>query len=80
MNLSKGIFVAIPCPVCGYVMDIELLSVHLEERVFCPCCKVTIGLVDDGASLYAAQQEIESAIEDLRNTVSKLNQTVKIRI
>ena len=80
MNLSKGIFVAMPCPVCGYAMDVELLSVNLEERVFCPCCKVTIRLVDAGASLYAAQQETESAIEDLRNTVNKLNQTFKIRI
>ena len=80
MNLSKGIFVAMPCPVCGYTMDVELLSVHLEEIVFCPCCKVTIQLVDDGASVHAAQQEIESAIEDLRNTVNKLNQTFKIKM
>ena len=69
-----------PCPVCVYAMDVELLSVHLEERMFCPCCKVTIKLVDDEASLYGAQQEVESAIEDFRSTLNKLNKTIRIRI
>ena len=80
MDLFKGNFITVPCPVCEYAMDVELLSVHLEETVFCPCCKVRIKLVDDNASLYGAQQEIDSAIQDLRNTVNKLNKTFRIRI
>ena len=80
MNISKGIFVAMPCPVCGYAMDVELLSVYLEERVFCPCCKVAIRLVDNDASLYGAQQEVESAIGDLRSTLNQLNKAIRIRI
>ena len=68
------------CPSCEYAMDVELLSVHLEETVFCPCCKVRIKLLDDHASVYGAEQKITSAIQDFRSMAKKLNQTFKISI
>ena len=80
MDITKGVFVSMPCPSCGYEVDVELLSVRLEERVFCPCCKIRIQLIDDDANVFGAQERVEAAFEDLKNTVEKLNTTITIKI
>ena len=64
MNLFDGLFVTLACPKCNYEMDVELLSVRLEATTFCPCCKMTIRLVDADSSVHGAQEEIESALKD----------------
>ena len=80
MSLIDGLFNVVDCPKCGYGMDVELRSVELQERVFCPCCKVAIQLVDAYASLYGAQEEIDSAIEELHREFKKLNKTFTFKI
>ena len=80
MSLIDGLFIDVNCPKCGYGMDVELRSVELQERVFCSCCKVVIQLVDADASLYGAQEEIDSAINDLQRHFKKLNETLTFRI
>ena len=69
MDILKGTFVILDCPLCQYGMDVELISVRMEVRVFCPCCKAEIQLLDGNASTYKAQAEVESAIKDL--TISR---------
>lgn len=80
MALFDDLFVTLGCPNCDYGMDVELLSVRLEERIFCPCCKVTIQLVDAGANVHAAQEDIESAMKDFERDLKKLNKTMKFKI
>ena len=80
MDLFDGLFVTVECPNCSYGMDVELLAVHLEATTFCPCCKVTIRLVDADASVHGAQREIESAMKDLKSQLKKLNKTMRFRI
>ncbi len=80
MDLFEGLFVTLNCPKCGYGMDVELLSVRLQTIVFCPCCKVTIQLVDADASVHGGQEDVESAINDLEREIKKLNKTLKCKI
>ena len=80
MDITKGVFVSVPCPSCGYEVDIELLSVRLQERVFCPCCKIRIQLIDHDATVFGSQVKVEAAFEDLKKTVEKLNTTITIKI
>ena len=80
MSLIDGLFIVANCPRCSYGMDVELRSVELQETVFCPCCKVAIQLVDENASLYGAQEEIDSALESLQREIKKLNKTFKFKI
>ena len=80
MDITKGVFVSVPCPSCGYGLDVELLSVRLEEGVFCPCCKIRIQLIDDDATLFGTQERIEAAFEDLKKTVGTLNTSITIKI
>lgn len=62
MYLFNGIFVSLNCPNCSYAMDIELVSVRLQERVFCPCCKMVVQLLDSDASVHGAQKRMELAL------------------
>ena len=80
MYLLGDLFVIVNCPKCEYGSDVELQSVELQEIVFCPCCKVAIQLVDANASMHGAQEEIDSAIKELRREFNKLNRTLTFRI
>ena len=77
MELFDGLFVTVACPNCNYEMDVELLSVRLEATTFCPCCKVTIHLVDADASVHATQKEIDSAMKDFESEFRKLNREMR---
>lgn len=80
LDLFDGLFVTLKCPKCGYGMDVEFQSVRLQAITFCPCCKVTIQLVDADASVYRGQEDVESAIKDIRSEIKKLNKTFKIKM
>lgn len=80
MNLFDGLFVTLACPKCNYEMDVELLSVRLEETTFCPCCKVTIQLVDSDESVHGTQKKMESALKDFESQLKKLNTTIQFKI
>ena len=80
MNIFDGLFVTLKCPNCGYGMDVELLSIRLQRITFCPCCKVTIQLVDADASVHEAQEDIESAMKNLESELKKLNKTLRFKI
>ena len=80
MSLFDGLFLTLPCPKCNYEVDVELLSVRLEATTFCPCCKVTIRLIDADASAHGAQEEIKSALKDLENQLKKLNTTIRFTV
>ena len=80
MALFDDLFVTLGCPNCDYGMDVELLSIRLEESIFCPCCKITIQMIDADASVHGAQEEIESAIKDFESNLKKLNKTINFKI
>ena len=80
MDLFAGVFITFNCPRCGYAMDVELVSVHLEAMVFCPCCKATVQLLDSEASMHGARVEMNSAIKDFRNQLKKLSNTIEVKI
>lgn len=78
--LLDGHFVGLECPSCQYEIDVQLLSVRLEETVFCPCCKRTIQLVDAHASAHRAQKDIGEALNELERQVQGINRVLTIRI
>ena len=53
---------------------------RLEATTFCPCCKVTIQLVDAEASVHGAQEEVESAMKDFEKQLKKLNGAIRFKI
>lgn len=80
MDLLKGTFTTVNCPSCLYGMDVELISVLLEQIVFCPCCKSAVQLADADASTYGAQKGIELAVEEFGRELKKLNKTFRFKV
>lgn len=78
MSFFNGLYVTIPCPRCDYGVDVELQSVRLEESVFCPCCKISIQLVDADASAHGAQERMESALKSFESQLNELDTTFRI--
>jgi hypothetical protein len=60
-----GVFTDVPCPRCGYEMSIQLVDARLERRLFCPCCKSAVQLVDAGASGHGAMRQVDEALRRL---------------
>ena len=79
MRLLDRAFITINCPACTYALDIQLRSIRLEERVFCPCCKVAIRLADADASTHVASAGLDGAVAEIRDTVDALNKTLTFR-
>lgn len=68
----------IPCPRCGYIVEVTFLQIRLEERVLCPCCKSYIKLIDSGASNEAARRDVNAGLADLENTIKDINLSFKL--
>ena len=58
-------FVTVACPRCAYPLDVQLLDVRIQARIFCPNCKVEVRLTDAGASTEVATRQIDAALERL---------------
>ena len=70
--MFDNVFVPLSCPRCGYLTDVELLSIRLQQTIFCSCCKSRIQLMDANASLHRAQNELESAMRDLTRNLKDM--------
>lgn len=73
-------FVNVDCPNCGYGVDVQIISVRLESTIFCSCCKMSIQLVDEGASVYGSQEDMESALMVLERELKMLDTTITFKI
>lgn len=80
MKALDRAFVILDCPRCSYGMDVELISVLLQELIFCPCCKSEIQLVDSDASLFGVRVAVESAMKSLDRELNRLQKTVRIDV
>lgn len=67
-----GVFIDLECPRCGCVQDVQLIDVRLQRLIFCPACKSQIQLVDGGASIHAAAEQVERSMKDLINAFGRL--------
>ena len=80
VDLFRGQFIILDCPNCGYGADVELMSAHLQREIFCPCCKITIKMIDPDASAYAAQKDIDGAIDDLQREFTKIGKSITFKL
>ena len=80
VDLFRGQFIILDCPNCGYGADVELMSARLQREIFCPCCKITIKMIDPDASAYAAQKDIYAAIDDLQREFKKISKSITFKL
>jgi rubredoxin len=66
----ESLLVSVECPRCGYALDVQLIDLRLEARIFCPNCKIEIQLMDESASVHGAGEDIEAAMSRLKGIFS----------
>jgi ribosomal protein S27E len=67
----EGSFIDVPCPGCGYVIDVQLVDVRTSAFHSCPCCRAQIHLVDDG-SANAGMNRVEEAIDGIGDQLRRM--------
>ena len=80
MSFLDNAFIAVPCPRCGYELDVQFVDALLEATVFCSCCKSEMRLVDEEASAHDARRAVEGAVHDLQNQARELGMTITIEL
>ena len=74
------LFVNVDCPNCGYGVDVQVLSVRLEASIYCPCCKLSIRLVEREASVHGAEDDMDLALNSPQRELEKLDTTITFKI
>lgn len=75
MSLTESLlreYIDVPCPACNYVFAVQLVDVRTQVYRRCPCCKRLIQLIDQGGSIFGAMESVESAMQELENTLKGL--------
>ena len=80
MNPFDRAFLGVPCPRCGYEVDVQFRLALLEDLVFCPCCKARIRFSDDTASGHRARRSVRNALAEFQREIKNLNRTLTIEI
>jgi len=78
MSIFDRHFIPVNCPSCNYPVDVQFLSLRLEEVIFCPCCKASIRLHDETASAFGADKEISNALTSLSDSLKDLGGTITL--
>jgi uncharacterized Zn finger protein (UPF0148 family) len=68
LNLNDQL-IDVPCPRCDYGLEVALIDIRLEGRIFCPNCKGTIQLQDSEASTEAGLRRVDRSMKDLEKTL-----------
>lgn len=66
------VLMEVPCPRCGYGLEIQLLDVRTQVWRWCACCRVLIRLVEPDGSVSASITGAEIVMRSLEDTIKRL--------
>jgi hypothetical protein len=72
-NGLEGELIDVPCPRCGYVVEVELLDAVCQSYRWCPCCRVRVHFNEGRADVYGPLEDVESAMRELDEQIDELN-------
>ncbi len=64
-----GNAIDVPCPHCQYPIWVVWAEVAARVSVICPCCRVTIRLVDETGSVQTAPEQMQAALDGLESAL-----------
>lgn len=77
IDLSKLSF-PIPCPNCWFTNKIRIKDVQQTKMVICCGCHCKIKLEDKDATAKRKTKEAQNALNDLFDTVNRMNFKIKL--
>lgn len=71
LNINDS-WIEVNCPKCQYLLDVKLVDVKLEKKIYCHNCKITIQLKDESASIHTGTKRINDLMNKFEKTLKKL--------
>lgn len=65
MSFLDNQSVPVECPECGFITDVTIREVRLQDAIICRGCKGTLQLLDHMHSVRKAQRTMERALDEL---------------
>lgn len=65
------LLVEVPCPRCGYHVEIQLLDARTQVWRWCPCCRGRIHMVEPDGSVSGSTIAVEEAMRSLEETIRR---------
>lgn len=72
MSYLDEAWVTVPCPFCGFGVEIQVVQLSLGAYVLCPGCHETVRLRDPEASVHRANQKVGRMIQAIKRGLSGL--------
>lgn len=70
MSLNLGqVLVEVPCPGCGYHLEVQLLDVRTQVWCWCPCCRTRMRLVEPDGSVSVGLTAADEKMRQLEATM-----------
>ena len=66
------VMVEVPCPRCGYGVEIQLLDARTQSWRWCPCCRLRIRMVEPDGSVSASITAAERGMQSLQETLRRM--------
>jgi hypothetical protein len=63
------LLIAVPCPACGYQLEIQLLDAATQARRWCACCRARIRLVEPDGTVSGGLTDAEAAFRLLEQSL-----------
>lgn len=65
------VMVNVPCPVCGYGIEIQILDARTQVWRWCPCCRLRIRVVEPDGTVSGSLSGAEDALQSLADTIRR---------
>ena len=66
------VMVEVPCPRCGYMVEIQLVDARTQVWRWCRCCRARIRMVEPDGSVSGSIAEAEDAVRSLEETLRRM--------
>jgi sRNA-binding protein len=67
------LMVEVPCPRCGYGVEIQFLDARTQTWRWCPCCRVRIRMVEPDGSVSGSIDAVEDAMQSLAESIRRMS-------
>lgn len=57
--------VALPCPRCSYLLEVEMLDVRTQVWRWCPCCRSRVRLMEPDGTVSSSVEAAEQVMAGL---------------
>lgn len=64
-------FVEVPCPRCGYHVEVQLLDARTQSYRWCPCCRGRIHLIEPDGSVSVGLDAVDDALHALQKSLRR---------